>query len=138
MKYTTYILFIISCKCLITHLIEPTFLSCYILLSFWISMWEWLGIYPEVWELGKNQVYCKSPFKFPLISHEISKVCPSQCFEFHSTNGSHWSPDLIQRLILFICVDTNKSWRLVLSIAFAVSWVNCGQLFSGLCISANH
>ena len=99
-------------------------------------MWEQLGIHPVVWKLGKNHENHLDPIQLPTMFHNMSKVC--QCLKFHSTNSSHWSADLTQRSMLFICVETNSSWRLASSIAFAVSWVNSGQLFSGLCISANH
>jgi hypothetical protein len=71
--------------------------------------------------------------QFHTMFQDMSEVC--QCLKFHQIHGSHWSADLTRRSRLFICVETNKSWRLELSSAFAVSRVNSGQFLSGLCIS---
>ena len=96
---------------------------------------EWFCIYPVVWKLGKNPENYYTP-TFHRMFQDMSELY--QSLKLHLICGSHWSADLTQRSTLFICDETNSSWRLASSIAFAVSWINSGQFFSALCIPVKH
>ena len=97
----------------------------------WLESKCW--IYPVVWKLAENYHDNSIPAKYTLDLQDMPE--DHQYLKFCLINNSHWSADWTQRSRLFICVETNSWWRVVSSIAFAVSWVSSGQFLSGSFIS---
>ena len=95
--------------------------------------WKQCWIYPIVWKLAENYHDNSIPAKYTLDLQDMPE--DHQYLKFCLINNSHWSADWTQRSRLFICVETNSWWRVVSSIAFAVSRVNSGQFLSGSFIS---
>ena len=67
------------------------------------------------------------------ISRNLLAFESSSMYFIHAT---YWSADLVQRSMLFNCVETKSSCMLVSVIASAVFSVNSGQLISGKSKSA--
>ncbi len=88
--------------------------------------------HPIVWKVDQNQ------HKNYLPSGIFGSQNRSKDFEIQSDGPnviSYSSATLMQRLTLFICVDTNNWRRLASSITSAVFSVNSGQLFPEISIS---
>ena len=131
-----------------------------VLLTFWWTFCKYLSFSMKATHLPVHLL----PFNFPILMCSLTKVHTQKCGNFEKTKivmsshvqslcfriclnnvndaskwhfepDTHWSADLAQRSMLFICVEINSWCMLSSSIASAVCWVNSAQLFSGKSMS---
>ncbi len=111
----------------------PTLLSTYCHLNFYMLMFSLTKIQTQ--KCGNFEKTMKMT-----VCH-VKSLCFRTCLnnvnvsKWHFECDPHWSADLTERSRWFICVETNSSCILSLSIASAVCWANSAQFFSGKSMS---